>query len=263
MSDSRISTLLGLHYDFLLGMFYSDRHTTPLGDLVFSDLIEDPYYNFFCPDADFGPPGLGSMSERFRDRGRQPAVYLTPLSCVAPGELTDFSEYGRDSWMLRETRPRDGVVGAPDLEITSITGEEREEFISVFSEAYSTDDAVELYGEPDEAFIHALRRSFEFNSSKHEKFYLLARAGGRSVGVILLMVAGPYAGAYALGTIAEARRQGVGAALMEECSSLAFEAGARVLFLQAEAGSAPEKWHHKLGYRHEFFGTYYTSTAPQ
>jgi ribosomal protein S18 acetylase RimI-like enzyme len=260
MRNSRVSTLLRLHYDFILGIFCSDRQVTPLGDLVLSDLITDPYYNFFCPDVDFDLSALGSVSEKLRDRGREPALYLTPLSAIRQDELAGFSRYACDSWMLRETSPRDSGGGKNDIEVKSITGEMREKFLSIFSSAYSSDDAVELYGQPDENYIHALSRSFEVASSKYEKFYLLASIGGRAVGVIIMLVAGRYAGLYALGTVPDARGQGVGGALMRECSSLAFEAGAEFLFLQAEAGSGVEKWHQKLGYRHEFYGTCYAES---
>ncbi|GGZ64385.1 GNAT family N-acetyltransferase [Streptomyces bluensis] len=263
MENSRISTLLGLHYDFLLGMFCSDRHVTPLGHLVLSDLIADPYYNFFCPHADFDLSSLGSMSEKLPDRGRQPALYVTPLSSVRQGELADFSQYACDSWMLREARPQENANDATGIEIVSITGEMREEFLSAFSSAYSSEDAVDLYGPLDESYIHALRRSFEVTGSTYEKFYLLAKAGGRAVGVTILLVAGPYAGVYAVGTVADARRKGVGRALMSECSRLAYAAGAKILFLQTEAGSKAEKWYQKLGYSHEFYGTCYVSAAPQ
>ncbi|MET4921446.1 GNAT family N-acetyltransferase [Streptomyces sp. PSRA5] len=263
MNNSRISTLLGLHHDFLLGMFCSDRHVTPLGHLVLSDLITDPYYNFFCPEGDFDSSSLGSISEKLYSRDRQPALYLTPLSSVGRGEIAEFSQHACDSWMLRETRLRESANDATGIEMESVIGEMREEFLSAFSSAYSSDDAVDLYGPLDESYIHALSRSFDVTSPKYEKFYLLARAGGRAVGVVVLMVTGTYAAVYALGTVADARRQGVGSALMNECSRIAFEAGAKFLFLQVEAGSGAEKWYQKLGYRHEFYGTCYASSAPQ
>lgn len=263
MKSTTISTLLGLHHDFLLGMFCSDRHVTPLGDLVLSEVITDPYYNFFCPDIAFDLSALGSISDQLHDRGRQPALYVTPLSSVRPDELANFPEHACDSWMLRETTPRTRADENPDIEIKRVGGERRDEFLSTFSAAYSTDDAVELYGPPDETYLQALSRSFDLTSAKYEKFYLLATVDGTAAGVIILMVAGRYAGAYALGTVADARRHGVGSALMSECANLAFEAGAEFVFLQAEAGSSAEKYHHKLGYRHEFHGTCYAAPAPQ
>ncbi|WP_432052518.1 GNAT family N-acetyltransferase [Streptomyces xiamenensis] len=262
MRNSEIRTLLGLHHTFLLSTFCSERHPMPHGDLMLSDLIADPYYNFFCPDAGFAWSALGSLSDALHDRGRQPALYTTPLSPMGKDAPAGFSPHACDSWMLREASPRDTGI-TPGIEVRSITTDTREEFLTAFSSAYSSDDAVDLYGPLEESHIQALRRSFEITGPEYEKFYLLARSGGRAVGVAVLLVAGAHAGVYAVGTVADARGRGVGRALLNECSGLAFDTGATSLFLQVEAGTAAEKWYGKLGYRHAFHGTCYASGAPR
>lgn len=262
MENPRISTLIDLHYDFVQGLFCSERHTTRLGQLVLSDLISDPYYNHFCPNADFEPSSLPSVTEELHARDRQPALYVTPLSPIGGDALTGFSEHARDSWMLRATGPAQSAHGTTGIEVESVTGETREEFLSAFSSAYSSDDAVELYGPLEDSYVHALSRGFEATSPNHERFPLLARVGGKAVGVVVLLISGSYAAVYALGTVADARQHGVGGALMSTCSRIAFEAGASFLFLQVEAGTGAEKWYRKLGYAHAFHGTCYASEAP-
>ncbi|MEV1046287.1 GNAT family N-acetyltransferase [Streptomyces sp. NPDC049916] len=259
MKESDIRAVLALHCAFLVGTFCSDYRVTPSGHLVLSDLITDPYYNFFCPDTGFTQARVAGIQRDFDEHGRGTSLYATPISPLPQGVLAGLSPYAHDSWMIRETRPRDELAERTGIEVESVDGDAREDFLSVFSSAYSSDDAVALYGPLDDAYVHALGRSLTTPDPGRQKFHLLARKDGTPAGCVVLTVAGEYAAAYALGTAADARRQGVGRALMSECSALAREKGAGQLFLQTETGSAAEWWYRTLGYREIFHATCYAA----
>ncbi|MFD7509914.1 GNAT family N-acetyltransferase [Streptomyces sp. NPDC059853] len=266
MKNSEIRTLLGLHHGFLLSTFCTERRTTAHGDLVLSDLITDPYYNYFCPDGDGDGgstrAGLAALTGTWRERARRPALYTTPLSPAAADGPAGFAPHARDSWMLREAGPP-GTGGTPGVGVRSVGREQRDAFLAAFSAAYSSEDAVELYGPLEESHVRALARSFDTSGPEDAKFHLLAVSGGRAVGVAVVLVSGSYAGVYAVGTVAGARRRGVGRALLDACADRASGAGATSLFLQVEAGTGVEQWYRTLGYRHAFHGTCYVSTAPR
>ncbi|MGP3922424.1 GNAT family N-acetyltransferase [Streptomyces sp. 8N616] len=259
VTDPTVDDLLVFHFECLQGMYFSDYQQVEGGSLLFSDAIEDPYYNFFAPGSPLAEVAVpASVEEEFARRGRQPAVYLTPQATGAHGpSVADTDVWATDAWLVGDAQslasPDDG---GRNLRVFTVGPAERDTYVAVFTEAYSGGDPDDPYGQLDAAYSESLRASFEADVPGYRKHYVMATSGEKPVGVAAMFTAGSLAGVYGVGTIPTHRRAGVGAAMMAYLARIAAEDGAAQIMLQTEAGSAVQRWYEGLGYRHVFDASY-------
>ncbi len=77
----------------------------------------------------------------------------------------------------------------------------------------------------------------------------LARLDHAAVGAGMLIAWDGVCGIYGVATLPEARRQGVGTALVRVMIQAARARGSRPICLQAETGSTTQRWYERLGFR--------------
>jgi GNAT superfamily N-acetyltransferase len=223
-----------------------------------ANAIKDPYYNFFAPESALAslelPP---AVTAEFTKRGRQPAIYLTPLSTGAtepdvPAELV----WAQDAWMVGETAEMADPTGDEPMRVNTIDETDADVYVSTFAAAYSGEDPDDPYGQLDQAYVSSLRESFRHEVPGYRKYYLLAVAEDEPVGVAAMFTSGDLAGVYGVGTVPSRRRAGVGRTMMAHLAAIARDDGVSTILLQTEAGSAVQQWYSTLGYRHVFTAAY-------
>jgi GNAT superfamily N-acetyltransferase len=256
-----VGDLLTFHFECLQGMYFSEHRRVEGGALLFSDSIEDSYYNFFAPTGAVTEIALsGSLAREFERRGRRPAVYLTPEAATEGEDRTlpaDAEVWARDAWLVgaagAQGRP---AAGEAPLRVFTVGAAEREAYVATFTEAYSGDDPDDPYGQLDVAYSESLRASFDTEVPGYRKHYVMASVNDQPVGVAVMFTAGPLAGVYGVGTVPGHRKAGVGAAIMRDLARIASGDGASAIMLQTESGSAVQRWYEHLGYRHVFDAAY-------
>lgn len=257
--DPENRDLLRFHYECLQGMYFSEYHRLDSGVLLFSDLIKDPYYNFFSPEsAASGIVPPPDVIAEFTRRDRQAAVYLTPLvTWPDGGSEPEVEVWARDAWLVGEVESlvRPGTE-VPGVDTFLIDSGQREPYMAAFAAAYSGDDPTDPYGQLDPAYTESLSRSFDVTVPGYRKYYLMAVQDETPVGVAAMFTAGPLAGVYGVGTIPSHRKRGIGEAIMGHLARIAADDGVTHIMLQTEAGSRVQRWYEKLGYQERFTAPY-------
>ncbi len=258
-SEPTVRELLVFHYECLQGMYFSEYHQLDGGALLFSSSIKDPYYNFFSPESPVSsviPPT--TVLEEFSRRGRQPALYLTPLA-TQQGDVSQpaVDAWARDAWLVGNAASLARTEEASkNLKTVLIDAAHCAPYIATFAAAYSGDDPSDPYGQLDPAYTESLKASFDVQVPGYRKYYLLATVAETPVGVSAMFTAGALAGVYGVGTIPPHRRAGIGEAMMSHLARIAVDDGVTHIMLQTEAGSNVQRWYEKMGYRHRFTAPY-------
>jgi ribosomal protein S18 acetylase RimI-like enzyme len=260
VSDPTVGDLLVFHFECLQGMYFSDYQQVEGGSLLFSDVIKDPYYNFFAPGSPVaGIPLPATVGEEFVRRGRQPAVYLTPQADGGHDSSVADAVWARDAWLIGDVHMlASSDDGDGRLRVSTVGLADRDAYVAAFTAAYSGDDPDDPYGQLDAAYSESLRTSFDADVAGYRKYYVMAAVGEQPVGVAAMLTAGSLAGVYGVGTVPAHRRAGVGSTMMSHLARIAAEDGVTHIMLQTEAGSAVQRWYEKLGYRHVFDASYLT-----
>jgi len=171
-----VRELLAFHYDCLQGMYFSSHEKVNGGDLLFSEEITDPYYNFLAPTT--SQPVPKAISDEFVRRNRQPAIYLTSLADPRHPDFKDLAAWAQDAWLVATTDTLAPTVEHdPGLTMGIVGPQDRERYVAAFAMAYSGDDPQDPYGQLDPAYSSCLRESFEHHSPEFRKYYVIATQG--------------------------------------------------------------------------------------
>jgi len=256
-SDSK--ALVVFHFQSLQGMYFSEYRVCDGYVLLFSDLVEDSYYNYISQVNRDLEAVLREARPLFLERNRPLALYVTPCSRLYDKEPPDaFAKWAIDAWMVSYDMSKLADYQYPvDIAIELVGIEEREEFVRVFEQAYGSDDPDDPYGKLPAYYGQSLFRSFEGSPEGYKTEYIWAKIDGKPVGVASMLSDGKIAGVYSVGTISAYRRRGVGTSLMAFLVKQAKERGISTIMFQTEVGSYNEKWYTKMGFKTVFTGTYY------
>lgn len=254
--------LVDFHFKCLQGMYFSEYVPGNNYVLLFSDLIEDAYYNYLAHIDGKLEGILEETTPAFIERGRKPAFYFTPLSSEYKAGAEEapqgFTKWATDAWMtlgdstvLANYRTPEGIT------VERVDESNREEYVKAFAQAYSSDNPDDPYGQLPASYTESLRRSFNYQPKEYKKVYLMARMNDIPVSVVTMFYDDSIAGVYGLGTIHGYRERGVGKSLMAELLREASANGVKQMMLQTEFGSYVEGWYQRMGFKTEFVGTYY------
>jgi len=241
-------------------MFFSEFIQRDNYTLLFSDLIEDSYYNF-ATDLQEEPKAIKEpLKPEFDQRDRNLAFYLPEFSPYFGEERAlpeNFSKWASDSWLVltNEKFLRD-YEQPSNLSLRVVGEEEKELFCEVFHQAYSggPDDP---YGELPAYYKNSLLQSFSYSLCNYEKLYLLAEVNGEPAGMGIVVFDERIAGIYALGTKRDFRKQGVGTSITKFLVNKALDNNSKKIMLQTEEGSKVENWYESLGFERAFLARYY------
>lgn len=261
MKAEEIQNIENAHIRFGLDMFFNGSKQTDGALFLYSDKINDVYWNY-ATQLKFSSDKIKQKIEEtiafFKEKRRWPAFYITPAT--KPKELPNalielgFSIKVRDTWMLWR--------GGELKEDASFTAEQvktekdSQDFVGVFKKAYCGITPDEPYGAlPQEYWDYV----YKIALNPKIKSYLV-KSEGEPAGMVSLASDGKYACIYLVGTVPEHRKKGIGSFLTLAATREALKSGANTIFLQTEAGSYNEKLYESIGFKTEFIGEEYVLT---
>ena len=134
-------------------------------------------------------------------------------------------------------RPYDSITIPPGIEIRSVTTEaDAQAFTAVVSSAFDI---------PQDTGLAVFASVAALNSPTVRAFVIHQRE--KTVATALTIVSGKVAGIYWVGTVAEARGQGLGELSTKVATNAGFELGAEVVILQASLAGEPI--YRRIGYQ--------------
>lgn len=252
--------LTDFHFECNQGMYFSEYVKRQGYVLLFSDLVEDYYWNFISHITTDLEKVLKETRPIFADKKRQLALYITPDSAIKESNIpSSFQKAGVDAWMIMSDVSAVSNYQIPNhLTIKAIDVNERAEYVQAFQLAYGTSDPNDPYGNLPPAYSQSLSRSFEYDNKGYKKLYAGALIDGKMVGVACMLTKDKIAGIYGVGTIAAYRKQGIATSLLVFLYRKAMKSGINTIMLQTEDGSYNDKLYQKMGFTTIFKGTYYT-----
>jgi len=251
------------HYEFQVGMYFSEARELEVARLFYSDLIEDSFWNY-AADISTTSEGIGQLIETtevfYSARDRAPAFYIVPWT--QPEELQDelkrqgYEGLFEDAWVAGQNLSVPQMYELPKgVEITTVqTPDQIDAFVDTFMAAFGYVSEEVPYGGLPPSYGEALKRAAERGFYDRVMVNYLATSDGKPAGVASLVYAEGIAGLYNLGVSPEYRRRGIGRALAIRRIADALHAGNETIFFQTEPGGIVEKMYHRLGFRTEFLG---------
>lgn len=253
--------LVDFHFRSLQKMYFSEYIKKNEYVLLFSDLVEDSYYNYIghC-NRDINDV-LNESREEFEKRNRQLAFYDAPGSSTYIDNFdipNNFDSWAADAWMvLEDPAILTSYQISPEIIIESVGQSEKTQYANTFHIAYAGDNPDDPYANLPEYYSQSLKRSFDDTPDGFTKHYVWAKIGGTPAGVACMLSKGNISGIYGVGTIEEYRKKGVGKALMKHLVEKVTLTPDTKIMVQTEAGSKVEEWYKRMGFRTIFKATYY------
>ncbi|HDL75116.1 MAG TPA: GNAT family N-acetyltransferase [bacterium] len=249
------------HYKFQIGMYFSNIKRSKRKVLLWSDKIEDFYWNFASKinvSEKEIENSIKQITEFFKKKNRKPVIYVTPFT--KPRSLSKliqragFKLQFKESWMfykevnLKFTVPKNFTIKKIK------TKKEMKIFVDIFNKAYSGADPEDPYGPIPPEYKEALVDSFKKNQKNKFTVHYLGFLKNKPIGVATLIYFGKYAGIYNIGTVLDKRKKGMGSSITLKCVLEAQKNKAKFIFLQTEQKSYNEKFYKKLGFSTKFIG---------
>ncbi|NQV14789.1 GNAT family N-acetyltransferase [bacterium] len=264
MSSDMAQAIEKAHYRNQQGMFFSEMKVIDGAVLLYSDIIDDFFWNY-AAQVNITEGRVEELIQEvitfYREKKRLPSVYVTPFSkpnktskCL---ENHGFKVELRDAWMIYEKEPP--AIGKPKaLTIEEVkSNQQMEIFVKVFYEAYGGASPEEPYGELAATYGEAIRLSCRNPSKETNVINYIGFVGEKPVGIGTLISSNGFGGIYNVGTSSDSRREGIGSAISLRAVEDSMKQRNTVTYLMTEEGSYVEELYRKLGFCTEFVGEGY------
>jgi ribosomal protein S18 acetylase RimI-like enzyme len=224
---------------------------------VFSDIIEDFYWNYAClVDTEKPDSFISEVESFFTSKDRSPAVYVTPASKPEGLEESlvenNFECEAKDAWMFfRSEKPN------LDSRLDFVKVDSKEQvssFVELFGVAYGGADDEEAYGDVPEYYVSAVKKAVEQDIGRENVVNYIGHINSEPVAIGSLAVEEGLGYIYNIGVHPEHRSEGFGSDMTELLISKAEEKGADEVMLQTEEGSVNEEFFQDLGFEKEVTG---------
>lgn len=241
-----------------MGMYLSGRMNLENGEFVYSDIIEDSYWNYINDINVDTKEEFIEVWEKckkiMQERNRIPTLYVLPTSNVFNNtEILPekFEEIYTDLWMvLKDTSSFNKIDNTNfKIEITN----NKELFANTLVNGFRSDDPEDPYGVMPDYYRIAIYNSFE-SSSDYKKLNYIVKDGNVPIALATAIIKDDTAGIYNVATIRKYRNKGVCKALMNKVFSELYDKDVKTIFLQTEKDSYVEKFYNKLGFEGMFIG---------
>ena len=253
--------IVDFHFNCLQGTYFSELINKDKYVLLFSDLVEDSYYNYVAQSKRNIVDILKESKEEFSKRNRKQAFYVTPCSDLSDSEdliPNGFNLWATDAWMILKDHSFYEKYEIPnDITIEKVDYSSKDEYVKAFHLSYAGDNSDDPYANLPEYYSKSLLRSFDVKNDKYSTYYVWAKIKDEVVGVASMFSDGETVGIYGVGTIEKFRKKGIGTALMKHLYDVAIKEGISNFMLQTEYTSKVEKWYKSMGYETIFLGKYY------
>lgn len=250
------------HFEFQIGMYFSNLEKNKNFWLLYSDLVGDNYWNYAGKiniDKEKIEDVIGEVEEYYLNKNRTPAFYLTPF--IENSEIREtlqkegYEIIYEDAWMFFESDKFPPINSPDNLKIDSVKSKEDvETFVKLFGISYGGGSEEDLYSGLPEYYGKALKRSFSKKFQNKNIINYIGRMDSKPVGIATLINKGKYSAIYNMGVIPEFRSKGIGSALTLHPLRESRKLGADHIFLQTEKDSKVENFYEKLKFKTKFTG---------
>lgn len=230
-------------------------------DLAFSKYVDSFYFNQLILYRGHPEAVLKKYAAEFEKRGRQPLVYLTPLSefYEKPMDDTNLIAMPSDSWMLLEAKEYRAKPRPSSVDVVQVDEKDHEDYLQTFQNGFSNPD--DVYGNLPAGFTE-IERQFLTQPSAMKNIHLMAKVDGKPAGVVHAVIEGELCFLYALAVPLAYRQRGdVAKALGDEIIQQCIKQGAVKLLLQTEKNSKLERFYRRNGFKRIFCGYSYMLRA--
>ena len=263
-SKFEMEALVDFHFKSLQGTYFSEYIVRDGYVLLFSDLVEDSYYNYIAQTTKSLSNILLEVRPLFQERNRKIAIYVTPSSNIYNNEKLipeGFKQWGADAYMvLNDPTVLVNYKIPQDVMVEPVSYESRDKLVNTFQLAYGGDNPNDPYANLPEYYSKSLRRSFDNHSNAYRMDYIWATIDKKPVGIAQMLSGNKTAGIYSVGTIKEYRKRGIGMSLMAYLGKRAADLGISAIMLQTESGSGVESWYKHMGFNTVFIAKYYVES---
>jgi ribosomal protein S18 acetylase RimI-like enzyme len=263
-SKVEMEALVDFHFKSLQGTYFSEYIESNGYVLLFSDLVEDNYYNYIAQTKRNINEILAEGRPQFKTRNRKVALYVTPSSNLYNNNKSipeGFKQWSVDAYMILDDPTALMNYKTPsDVIVEPVPYEKRGVFVDTFQRAYGGDNPSDPYANLPEYYSKSLRRSFDNHSSAYRMDYVWSKINQEPVGIAQMLSDNKIAGIYSVGTVSQYRERGIGKSIMSYLCKLAKDLGVANVMLQTESGSKVESWYKHMGFVTVFVAKYYVES---
>lgn len=252
ISEQEVEALVRAHINLQMGCYFSKVQPCLSGLLTTSRRISDYYWNLV---GSFKEPDIQRLIEQaqiiFLEESRKPSFYIDP-ACQPYNAIETLESIGficeREIWMSTKTISHN--VSLCPAKITQVGPNEISEFLRVFSIGFGgPSTSSDGYGDIPPEYLDALKDSLKGEGTWPgvEHIHFIARIGSAAVGCGSVHVGNGYAGLYNVTTLPDYRKQGIAASISQEGFKLAYNKGAKRVFLQTQPNGSVQRFYESLG----------------
>lgn len=252
------------HYRNQEGMYFSGRKVIPGAILMFSDLIEDYFWNYATlinTKNDELNNLIRQIKFEYKKNNRVPSLYISPST--KPVDLEDvlirknFEMSFQDVWMLYGHN--EAVVNEINgFEVIKVDTIKRiNTFLEIFYNVYGGASEDEPYGELPKSYGDCILRSYNNPPNDLKISHYIGEYKSSPVSIGSLISSNNFGGIYNIGTIPEYRDKGFGSSISMEIVKRSIGIGNNKTYLMTEKDSYVEKFYKAMGFKEIFIGKNY------
>jgi hypothetical protein len=244
-----------------MGMYVSERIKLEKGELIFSNIIEDTYWNYISNLNVNSKDEFLKLWDKYRkvmlDRKRVPCINILPTSNIYDKVQEYFGDkfynFANNLWMAYD---KNFIYEKKELdkEYTIEITKDKKAFADVMLDGFNSNNPGEPYGNTPTYYRCGIYNSFGCNN-EYKKIHYLVRHNGFPVSIATAIVKDGMVCLDNVTTIKSYRNKGICRALMTRI--LDDFKDKEIIFLQTEKGSYLEKFYNSLGFNEIFVGKSY------
>ena len=221
---------------------------------IFSDLIDDGYYNFLfdfkCASVDDAEKILKKNSELFIRRGRVPRIYVVDNNenkQIIPKLMKKYDVFDSDTWFCTEI----ANINFAREKIADVSVElsnDRGLVVELVKKGFSTKDANDPYGFVPDCYWQELYNNFGKCQNGFKTFHFVGSLKGRQIGVASAVVKGKFAYLNNLCVQKPYRQRGVANSIIKEMLNFLKSHGVEKTIFLTEKNGYPAKIYKKMGF---------------
>lgn len=244
-----------------MGMYVSARMKLEKGELIFSNIIEDTYWNYINNLNVESKNEFQEIWDKYRkvmiNRKRVPCINVLPTSNMYDKVKEYFGEKlyncANNLWMIHDKSFKIEKKEL-DKEYTIEITKDKKAFADVMLDSFNSNNPNEPYGATPTYYRYGIYNSFECKN-EYKKVHYLVRHNGIPVSIATAIVKDGIVCLDNVATIPSYRNKGICGALITRI--LDDFKDEDIIFLQTEKGSYLEKFYNALGFKELFVGKLY------
>ena len=211
--------------------------------------IDDFFWNMIVPTMERPGTSISEVKEFFSSLDRNPTLYGEKEwidSIIEKRDISGLEVKFTDAWMRFEG---DLEPASDEFSYVKVrSGDEKDVFVDIFSEAFGGDGDDEPYGGLGEGYHSGVMKTLNgvFGADSCEN--ILVEKDGKFVGIGTLAVKNDVAFVYNIATLPDHQGEGVGTAATRKVIELVDEDEVEDIILQTEAGSYVEEFYSDMGF---------------